>query len=206
MSWAETIRVQIVTSHKPNCHDPTICFPCKLKQTLKQGTNAQQPTKIHLSARPLGKGNTVSKWQRKEMLVHCIGYSIMCSTPLQPANEWLSGNGNYSILKHMWMTTKHTKTILVKKEHYIKFDLLSSDTTPPSSWIFSLYITCRTCSCCQIRLSSFFWSAMVIVYLVNDAVIHSFTGAKVFRTSDVPSNLFNRFTNVSWQQLNLSAN
>lgn len=66
ISCAETIMVQIVTIHTPNCHDRTICFPCRLKQTRKQGTNDQQPTKIHLSARPLGKGNTALKRQRGE--------------------------------------------------------------------------------------------------------------------------------------------
>jgi hypothetical protein len=51
-------------------------LPLQAKTNTQTGTNAQQPTKIHLSARPLGKGNTVLKWQRKEMLVHCIGYLL----------------------------------------------------------------------------------------------------------------------------------
>lgn len=209
MSWAQTIK-------GPDCNKPhtklprsnyifflTICFPSKLKQTLKQGTN-NLPKFIFQHAHWV---SAIWCWNgRGRKCLFIASATQLCA--LRHYSQLMSDRvvtTQYS--KHMWMTTKHTKTwLLVKKEHYIKFDLLSSDTTPPSSWIFSLYITYRTCSSCQIRLNNFFWSVMVIVYLVNDAIIHSFTGAKVFRTSDVPSNLFNRFTNVSCQQLNLNVN
>jgi len=210
--------LQAVTSYElswnnqgPDCNKPQAKLPrSNYMLPLQAKTNTQTPTLNNLPKFIFPHAHWVRAIQRwngrgRKCLFNALATQL-CALRLysQLMSDWV-----------VMVTTQYSNTCewplniqrrYLWKKNTIKFDLLSSDTTPPSSWIFSLYITCRTCSCCQIRLSSFFWSAVVIVYLVNDAVIHSFTGAKVFRTSDVPSNLFNRFTNVSCQQLNLNAN